>query len=200
MESTTGMATLVPRVRGRYLAPIEVVRRVGAAFAYVETTEEDARKQVLELMSQLAFVAAEGRAAADDDYLAQLDRLQDAARSVHFGDDLGSDDMLLSMLMIPQQPLTIEHRSDGHPEETQALIARCAKALDYEIVEQGNVAADAAADARSDSTYATAPPPERRQRNTVSVRFIPTNARGASRFGLFVHRLISMVGVSFSSA
>lgn len=141
----------MPRVGGRYLTPVEVIRRVGAAFAYVETTEEDARNQVLECMTQLAFVAAGGRTAADDKYLAQLEQLQDAARFVHFGDDLGGEGLLLSMLMIPHQPLIIEHRSDVQPEETQAFIARCAAALDYKIVEQGNVAADAG----SDSTYAT---------------------------------------------
>ena len=106
--------------------------RIGSA--NVETTEEDVRNQVFEWMNQLAFVTAEGRAAADDKYLAQLEQLQEAARFVHFGDDLGGDGMLLSMLMIPQQPLIIEHPMDDQPEETQALIARCAAALDYEIV------------------------------------------------------------------
>jgi hypothetical protein len=150
------MTTLMPREGGRYLTPIEVIRRVGAAFAYVETTEEDARAQVLQWMNQLAFVTAGERAAADDDYLAQLEQFQEAARFVHFGDDLGGDGMLLSMLMIPHQPLIIEHPSGAQPEETQALIARCAAALNYEIIEQRNVAAEAAANARSDSKY-TAP-------------------------------------------
>lgn len=154
MESTTGMATLMPRVGSRYLTPIEVIRRVGAAFAYVETTEEDARKHVLEWMSQLAFVAAEGRAAADDNYLAQLEQLQDAARFVHFGDDLGSDDMLLSMLMIPQQPLIIEaHAQD---EETWVLIYRCAAALEYEVFEPESVEVEAGTDAYAASAYAAA--------------------------------------------
>lgn len=135
MESTTKMAPLMPRVGGRYLAPIEVVKRVEAAFAYVETTAEDTRKQVLEWMNQLAFVAAEGRAAADDNYLAQLEQLRNSARFVHFGDGLGGDGMLSSMLMIPQQPLIIEHPSNVQPKETQALIARRAAALGYQIVE-----------------------------------------------------------------
>ena len=144
------MATLMPRAGGRYLNPVEVIRRVEGAFGYVETTEEDARQHVLEWMNQLAFVAAEGRTAADDKYLAQLERLQDAARFVHFGDDVGSDGILLSMLMIPHQPLVIEHPSHVQEEQAQALIARCAAALDYEIVEQGNVAAEVG----SVSTYA----------------------------------------------
>ena len=148
------MATLMPRAGGRYLTPIEVIRRVEGAFAYVETTEEDARAQVLEWMNQLAFVTAEGRAAADDKYLAQLEQLQDAARFVHFGDDLGADGVLLSMLMIPQQPLIIEgHAQD---EETWFLIYRCAAALDYEVYEPESVEADAAADARAAPAYAAA--------------------------------------------
>ncbi|OGA52281.1 MAG: hypothetical protein A3F74_12865 [Betaproteobacteria bacterium RIFCSPLOWO2_12_FULL_62_58] len=84
-------------------------------------------------MNQLAFVAADGRAAADDDYLAQLERLQDDALFVYFADDVGADGALLSMLMIPQQPLIIEHPLDVQPKQTQTLIARCAAALGYEL-------------------------------------------------------------------
>lgn len=47
------MPTLTPRAGGRYLDPVEVIKRVKAAFAYVETTEEDARAHVLEWMNQL---------------------------------------------------------------------------------------------------------------------------------------------------
>ena len=71
------MATLMPRAGGRYLNPVEVIRRVQEAFAYVETTEQGARKQVLEWMSQLAFVAADGRAPADDNYLLSVVTISD---------------------------------------------------------------------------------------------------------------------------
>ena len=142
MQGNTTMVTLMPRAGGRYLTPVEVIRRVEGEFGYVETTEEDARQHVLEWMNQLAFVAADGRAAADDTYLAQLEQLQDAACFMHFGDDIGSDGILLSMLMIPHQPLIIEaHAQD---EETWFLIYRCVLALDYEVFEpeavEGNVA------------------------------------------------------------
>jgi hypothetical protein len=42
--------------------------------------------------------------------MVQLERFQDGARFVHFGDDLGGDGVLLSMLMIPHQhmPLRLE--------------------------------------------------------------------------------------------
>lgn len=150
------MATLMPRAGGRYLTPIEVIRRVEAAFAYVETTEEGARRQVLEWIDQMTFVAADGRAAADDNYLAQLEQLQDAACFVYFGDDLGSDGMLLSMLMIPHQPLVIEHSSHVQEEDAHALIARCAAALDYEVFEPEAAEAEAGADACAASAYAAA--------------------------------------------
>ena len=168
----------MPRAGARYLNPVEVIRRVQGVFAYVETVEEGTRRQVLEWMSQLAFIAADGRAAADDNYLlsvvtisdpaqpsprplpegegrfvvpmgchpfarnsiTQLEQLQDSACFVHFGDDVGADGVLLSMLMIPHQPLVIEYSSHAHKEKAQALIARCAAVLDYEIVEQENAA------------------------------------------------------------
>ena len=72
--------------------------------------------------------------------IAQIEQLQDAACVVHFGDDVGTDGVLLSMLMIPHQPLVIEYSSHAQKEETQPLIARCAAVLDYEIVEQENAA------------------------------------------------------------
>ena len=148
------MTTLMPRVGGSYLTPIEVIRRVEAEFAYVETTEEGARNHVLAWMDQLAFVTAEGRDAGDDKYLAQLEKLQDAARFVHFSDDLGADGVLLSMLMIPQQPLTIE--AHAHDEETWVLIYRCAAALDYEVFEPERVEADAKVKATNAASYAAA--------------------------------------------
>ena len=105
-------------------------------------------------MEQLAFVTEEGRTAVVDQYRVQLEQFQDAARFVHFGDDLGADGVLLSMLMIPHQPLIIEaHAQD---EETWVLIYRCAAALDYEVFEPESVEAEAGAEARAASAYAAA--------------------------------------------
>lgn len=118
-------------------------------------TEENARTQVVEWMNQLAFVAVGGRTAADDKYLAQLEQLQDAARFVHFADDLGGDGVLLSMLMIPHQPLMIEAHAQG--EETWYLISHCAAALDYGVFEPASVEAEAGTDANTPSAYPAAP-------------------------------------------
>ena len=127
------MATLIPRDGARYLDPMEVIRRMQDAFAYVETSEEGARAHVVTWMVQLAFVREEGRTAAIDEYMAQLEHFQYAARFVHFSDNMGSDGVLLSMLMVPQQPLII----DGHDEDEQTwyLIYRAASALNYEVFE-----------------------------------------------------------------
>lgn len=148
------MTTLMPRDGGRYLSPGEVITRVQAEFAYVETTEEGAREHVFAWIEQLAFVAADGRAAADDNYLAQLEQLQDAARFVHFGEDLGADGVLLSMLMIPHQPLIID--SHAQDDETWHLIYRCAAALDYEVFAPESEDVKAGTEATNAVAYAAA--------------------------------------------
>ena len=113
-----------------------MIRRVRAAgFAYVETSSEGARKQALEWMNQRAFVAAAGRSATDNDHLAQREESAEAALFVHFGDDLVNEGALLSMLLIPGWPLLIERSPQAPREGTRALIARCAKMLNYDIVE-----------------------------------------------------------------
>jgi len=148
------MTTLMPREGERYLNPKEVITRMQAEFAYVETSEEGARDHVIEWMEQLAFVTEEGRTAVVDQYRVQLERFQDAARFVHFGDDLGADGVLLSLLMIPHQPLIIEaHAQD---EATWYLIYRCAGALDYEVFEPESVEVEAGAEATYAASYAGA--------------------------------------------
>jgi hypothetical protein len=131
------MTTLMPRNGGCYLNPAEVIERMQAEFAYVETSEEGARNHVLAWLEQLAFVTQTGRTAAADLYVNQLERFQDEARFVHFGDDLGADGVLLSMLMIPQQPLIID--AHGEDEETWFLIYRCAGVLDYEVFDPESI-------------------------------------------------------------
>ncbi|MBI3915444.1 MAG: hypothetical protein HY322_00355 [Betaproteobacteria bacterium] len=150
------MAILMPRAGGCYLSRFEVIKRVTAAFAFAETTEEDARRHVLEWMNQLMFVASDGRAAADDDFLAQLERHQDDARFVHFGDDLGGEGTLLSMLVIPDQPLMIEHAMQLPQEAVDALVARCAAALDYVVAGAGGAEDEVRPDASYPGPYAAA--------------------------------------------
>jgi hypothetical protein len=125
-----------------------------AAFAYVETSEEGARAQVLAWMDQLAFVVEEGRTPAVEEYMAQLERFQDAARFVHFSHNVGSDGVLISMLMIPHQSLIVEVHAED--EDTWFLIYRAAAALDYEVFEPQTVAAEAKPDSAGTGEYAAA--------------------------------------------
>jgi hypothetical protein len=148
------MTTLTPRDGGRYLEPAEVVKRMQAEFAYVETTAEGARNQVSAWLEQLAFVTADGCRADADRYIDQLERSRDAACFVHFGDDLGARGVLLQMLMIPHQPLTVEAH-DGD-EETWLLICRAAAALDYEVFEPQSEAVEAPLPSEGPVDYAAA--------------------------------------------
>ena len=147
------MTTLMPRKDGRYLKPAEVIARMQAAFAYLETSEEGARERVATWMEQLVFVTDEGRTAADQ-CLNQLEQFQDAARFIHFGNDLGADGMCLSMLMIPHQPLIIDEHAED--EESWFLIYRAAAALDYQVFEPEVEGAKAPEDAGGREAYAAA--------------------------------------------
>ncbi len=126
------MVMLRPRPGGRYLDPDDVIRGVKTACAYgacayVETSSEGARERALQWMNQLAF---------DNDNLAQREGIAEAALFVHFGDDLASDRALLSMLLMPGQPLLVEYSPQAPSDGIPALIARCARVLSYEIVGQ----------------------------------------------------------------
>jgi hypothetical protein len=133
------MMMLRPRPGGQYLDPDRVIRRVEAACAcsacaYVETSSRGAREQALDWMHQPAFMAAAGRSAADNGYLAQREGIAEAALFVHFGVDLTSEGALLSMLLMPGHPLLIEYSPQTPRDGMRALVARCAKALNYDIV------------------------------------------------------------------
>ena len=128
-------AALAPRTGERYLYPTEVIGRMKSAFAYVETSEEGAREKMLEWMSQLAFVAADGRTGECDADLDRLEQLQDAALYVHFGDEVGDDATLLSMFVVPTQPLFVDPLTEDCKGKAAPLIERCAAVLGYEVVE-----------------------------------------------------------------
>jgi len=148
------MTTLMPRNGGSYLNPAEVVARMQAEFAYVETSEEGARNHVLAWLEQLAFVSEGGRSASVELYVDQLERYQDEARFVHFGDDLGAGGVLLSLLMVPHQPLIID--AHGEDEETWFLIYRCAGVLDYEVFEPELAGSEPSLDFSGAGGYAAA--------------------------------------------
>ena len=124
--------TLIPR-NGTYLSPMEVITRLQPAFAYVETTEEGAGEHVMAWIDQLSFVSDPAGSGLVEEYIGQLEHFRYAARFVHFGDDLGSDGVLLTMIMVPNQPLIID--AHGADEETWYLIFRCAGALGYDVFE-----------------------------------------------------------------
>jgi hypothetical protein len=156
------MTRLVPHEGERYLNPMEVITRVQDEFAYVEASEEGARDYVLACVDRLAFPAEDGRAAEDERvaaagrYAVQLERFQNAARLVHFGDDLGADGVLITLLMIPRQPLIIDSTPHDWDEETMVLILRCAVALDYEVVWDDAVEGTVQPDATYAESYAAA--------------------------------------------
>jgi hypothetical protein len=83
-------------------------------------------------MSRLAFVESGGRAAIFDEELARLDAAQDGALYLCFGDE-PDDAALVSMLLVPGQPLYIEPPEHAPRERTEALVARCAQALGYVV-------------------------------------------------------------------
>ena len=105
-----------------------------ATFAYVETTDEGARAQLMECMSQLAFVAADGRAEKYDADLDLLERQRYSAVYVHFGDDLSNDAILLNML-VASQPIVVGPLNNENESKAPPLIERCAAVLGYEVVE-----------------------------------------------------------------
>lgn len=127
-------SALAPRVGDRYLYPTEVIGRMKSVFAYVEASEEGTRARMQEWMSQLAFVVADGHAVECHADLDRLEQLQDAALYVHFGDDLGSDATLLSMFLVPAQPIFVDPLTEHEQGRAAPLIARCAAALNYEVM------------------------------------------------------------------
>jgi hypothetical protein len=88
-----------------------------------------------EWMSQLTFVTADGHASACDEDLDRLERFQDAALYLHFGDDVGDDATLLSMFIVPTQPIFVDPITGNDKQKAAPLIERCAAALGYEVVE-----------------------------------------------------------------
>jgi hypothetical protein len=133
---------------------MEVITRLQPVFAYVETTEEGAGNHVLEWIDQLSFVAEPGRTGAVGEYIDQLERFQYAARFVHFGDDLGADGVLLTMIMVPHQPLVID--AHGDDEETWYLIFRCAGVLGYDVFEPEVETVEPVPDLKRTPEYAAA--------------------------------------------
>lgn len=127
---------LTTRNGGRYLSPLEVVRRLKSEFAYVETNPEEGSRHVLEVLQQLLAIKRAGEIPVDEECLSRLERVQQSAICVYFGDDLSSEAALLRTPVVPEEPLFFEYSSSAHQEAAKPLVARCAAALGYEILEE----------------------------------------------------------------
>jgi hypothetical protein len=125
---------LITRVGNYYHCPSAVVKRLESEFAYVETSEEDARRHVLEIIEQLIALKQGGKDPVGDEDLIRLERIQESAIGVCFGDDLTSDLALLNTYVIPGEPLLFEYSSPAHEEAARPVLRRCADVLGYEIV------------------------------------------------------------------
>jgi hypothetical protein len=123
-----------PPACGRYLCPPEVVRRLKREFAYVETSEEGGRRHVFEVMQLLLTLRQTGGVQVDDECIVRLERVQERAICVCFGDDLASETSLLNTPVVPEEPLIFEYLSAEHQRSLEPLVARCAAVLGYEMV------------------------------------------------------------------
>lgn len=119
----------------RYLSPRVVVARLEAEFPYVEVDEEDGRRHVRGIISQLQKISNMGLVTLDRTYLDRLKKAQNGSVYVYFGDDPGSEIAMLSTAVIPNEALYFVYASRRHAEATWPLLLRCASVLNYEIVE-----------------------------------------------------------------
>ena len=126
---------LVARGGHRYLSPHVVVTRLESEFAYVESSEEDGRRHVRGIVLQLQAIKQIGDVPVDSEYLERLERAQDGAIYVYFGDDPSSETAYLSTAVIPGEPLFFDYSSRAHEAEAQMLLLRCAEVLDYDVIE-----------------------------------------------------------------
>ncbi len=120
---------------GRYLSPRVVVSRLESAFAYVESDEEDGRRHVSGIISQVQKMAAMGLIPVDNEYVERLKKAQPSAIYVYFGDDPGSELACLSAAVIPEEPLYFDYPSPARAEAARPLLVRCAEVLGYDIIE-----------------------------------------------------------------
>jgi len=110
-----------------------VVARLQSEFPYVASSEEDGRRYVRAIVKQLSAIKQIGEIPVDSEYLDRLDRAQNGAIYVYF-EDPSCATTYLSTVVIPGEPLFFYYSSSAHERATQALLSRCAAALDYEIV------------------------------------------------------------------
>ena len=125
---------LVARNGQRYLSPRGVVARLVSEFPSVTSSEEEGRRYVRGLIERLLAIRQSGDIPIDNEYLERLTRAESGAIYVYF-EDWSSTNVHLGMVVIPGEPLFFTYTSGAQEQATHPLLVRCAKVLDYEIVD-----------------------------------------------------------------
>ena len=125
---------LVARDSDRYLSPRVVVARLMSEFPFVASSEEDGRRYVRGIIEQIQAIKQVGDIPVDSEYLDRLERAQNDAIYVYF-EDWSSETAYLGTAVIPGEPLFFIYSSSAEEAAARPLLIRCAKALDYEIVD-----------------------------------------------------------------
>jgi len=125
---------LVARDNHRYLSPRVVVARLVSEFPCVASSEEDGRRYVRGLIQQLQAIKQIGDIPVDSEYLDRLEKAQNGAIYVYF-EDWSFENVYLGMAVIPGEPLFFIYASSAQEKAASPLLLRCAKALDYDIVD-----------------------------------------------------------------
>jgi hypothetical protein len=125
---------LVARDNHRYLSPRVVVARLVSEFPYVTSSELDGRRYVRGIIEQLQAIKQFGEIPVDSEYLDRLEKAENGAIYVYF-EDWSSEIAYLGMAIIPGEPLFFIYTSSAQEQAARPLLIRCAKALDYEIVD-----------------------------------------------------------------
>jgi hypothetical protein len=125
---------LVARDSHGYLSPRVVVARLVSEFPYVASSEDDGRRYVRGIIEQLQAIKQFGDIPVDSEYLDRLERAENGAIYVYF-EDWSSEHAYLGTAVIPGEPLFFMYSSSAEEQAARPLLLRCAKALDYEIVD-----------------------------------------------------------------
>jgi hypothetical protein len=125
---------LIARDSHGYLSPDAVLARLVAEFPYVATSKQDGRRFVRGMIQQLQAIKKFGETPVDREHLERLERLEDEAIYVYF-EDWTSEAVHLGTAIIPGEPLFFMYSSSAQEQAARPLLLRCAKALDYEIVD-----------------------------------------------------------------
>jgi hypothetical protein len=125
---------LLPADGCQFLTPLCALARIESEFAYVESSDEEARHYVEAAIEKIRQGGLRRDPRSTDRRIAQLERLKGGAIYVRFGDDPGDEIEHVSMAIVPGEPIIVEFDSAAHALASRALLMRCARALGYSIV------------------------------------------------------------------